>query len=153
MTKDLLTHEQVTAVKNISELNLKEMSLLELKSLHEVLLQEIKTRAKTVRAFVEVMGWKDYESKNMPFLGVVTDWPVAGSPKLSFGRYIGSRSGGELEVEARPGDLVMYGQNFEVRFKKRSFRTWAIVQDDGSLERVSPSEARRTWTEMHSEVA
>lgn len=147
-----MTHEQVATATNMSGINLKSMSLLDLKSLHAELLQEIKTRAKKVRASVEIRSWKDYESKKLPFLGVVIDWPVAESPKLSFGRFIGNSSGGELEVEASPGDLVLYGHNFEERFKKRTFRTWAIVQDDGSLDRVSPSEARRAWMEMHSEV-
>ena len=78
-----------------------------------------------------------------PWIARITAWPVGGRPKLEWGRYLGNHeigSGGEAEIMAQPGDIVRSGQK-DYR-GGNSNNDWLIVEADGSLRKISETEAR-----------
>lgn len=136
----------------MTDVNLQSLSDTELHALRIALNDELKRRTPSavMRVAHEFASWKRYEKKDKPFLGVVKEWPIASSPKLRFGEFIGDSSGGECEINASPGDLIYFGQNYQKEFgersKKEGFRRWAIVQNDGTLRIVDAIEARKHFS-------
>jgi hypothetical protein len=88
-----------------------------------------------------------YESYNprrysRPWIGRVTNWRIGVDPEMEWGGFTGDgRTGGIVEVEANPGDIIRHGQK-EWRNVKASLRYWRVVEDDGTLRKVTPAEAR-----------
>lgn len=80
---------------------------------------------------------------NRPWIGLVTSWPVGGRPEIDWGRYCGDDSGGELEIMARPGDIIRTGQK-DNRGNGGS-NTWHVVEPDGSLREIDQPEARKLY--------
>lgn len=78
-----------------------------------------------------------------PWIARVINWPVGGKPALEWGAYVGSSSGGEVEILARPGDVIRYGQK-DNRGNGTTAR-WAIVTNTGALELISEREARQAY--------
>lgn len=80
-----------------------------------------------------------------PWIAVVTDWPVGGRATLEWGEFLG-RNGdaGEVEILARPGDVVRWGQK-DRRRPDKSESHWGIVEADASVREVDEPEARRHW--------
>ena len=86
-----------------------------------------------------------------PWIARVTAWPVGSRPELAWGGYAGDDSGGELEIEASPGDIIRHGQK-DGRGNGWS-NNWGIVQDDGSIEGCDQPQAREQWTKLQTTPA
>ncbi len=79
-----------------------------------------------------------------PWIAKVLSWEK-GQPKVEWGTWVGRPgNSGQLEIEADPGDLIRTGQK-DYRRVWESESNWGIVQPDGSLEYVTPVEAREHW--------
>ena len=97
----------------------------------------------TVRVGVEFDGY-NARRYGRPWIAKVVEWPVGGKPALEWGAYIGSSSGGEVEILAKPGDIIRYGQK-DNRGNGTTAR-WAIVKETGELDLISEREARKSYT-------
>ena len=95
----------------------------------------------------KTVGSYNQRRYSRPWIGVLTSWDVGGRPEIRWGRYIGDDGGGELEVDAEPGDIVRTGQR-DSRGNGGS-NDWHIVQPDGKLLGCDQPEARAHW-EAHS---
>ena len=78
-----------------------------------------------------------------PWISVITSWPTGGKPEIRWGSYLGDDAGGEVEIEAQPGDIIRTGQK-DGRGGKTS-ADWYIVQADGSLDSTDAAGARAAW--------
>lgn len=78
-----------------------------------------------------------------PWIGVVTSWPVGSRAEIRWGSYIGDDNGGEVEINAEPGDIIRWGQ--------KDFRggnteaAWGIAQADGAINECDAVRARKAW--------
>ncbi|RZS31722.1 hypothetical protein [Corticibacter populi] len=79
-----------------------------------------------------------------PWIARVTAWPVGGKPTLDWGNYVGSDSGGEAEVNAKPGDIIRWGQKDGRGNGTRAY--WGVVAEDGSVDRVTEVQARNAFS-------
>jgi len=78
-----------------------------------------------------------------PWIGLISAWPIGGKPAIAWGSYLGTDSGGEVEIEAQAGDIVRTGQK-----DGRGGNTtagWYVVEADGTLRKVTPAEARAAY--------
>ena len=91
---------------------------------------------------IEVVEWNSYNGRRYgrPWAAVVT-YDAAGRPSYDFkrGSYQGSDAGGTLFVNAKPGDVVAYGQK-DSRGNGGT-NTIAIVQSDGSVSDTTKAAA------------
>lgn len=93
-----------------------------------------------------------------PWIAVVASWESGQRPELRWGSWIG-RDGcaGMLEIEARPGDILRWGQK-DHRRPQNSRSEWAVVLHTGRLRDVSDVSAReyylriRTKGYYHTEI-
>lgn len=86
-----------------------------------------------------------------PWIAKITSWPVGGRPEVEWGRYLGDDDGGEVEIEAMPGDIIRTGQK-----DHRGGNTdagWYVVQDDGSLDSTDAAGARKAWDARQADKA
>lgn len=83
-----------------------------------------------------------------PWISKIISWPVGGKSEVSWGSYLGDDDGGEVEIEASPGDIVRMGQK-DNRGNNTS-ADWYIVQEDGSLSFVAMAEAKKHWEDTHN---
>jgi hypothetical protein len=90
-----------------------------------------------------VKKWGGYNEKRYgkPWIAKVIAWPIGGRPELQFGGYVGDDDGGELEILARPGQIVKYGQK-DHRNSSGTANYFGIVEDDGKIRRIKMVEAR-----------
>lgn len=79
-----------------------------------------------------------------PWIARITAWPVGGKPELEWGGYVGDDSGGEVEIEAQPGDIIRAGQK-DGRGGNSKNR-WYVVEPDGSTREIDQTEARALWS-------
>lgn len=86
-----------------------------------------------------------------PWISRVTAWPTGKAPTPVWGRYLGTAAGGEVEIEAEPGDVVRWGQK-DNRKISGSESYWGIVQADGTVTKVTEPEARKHWRERKCET-
>ena len=78
-----------------------------------------------------------------PWIAKVSSWPVGGRPEIEWGRYCGDDSGGELEILARPGDIVRSGQ--KDNRGNGGDNSWNVVLADGTLNEIDQAEARKLY--------
>lgn len=86
-----------------------------------------------------------------PWIAKITSWPVGGKPEVEWGRYLGDDDGGEVEIEANPGDIIRTGQK-----DHRGGNTdagWYVVMPDGSLGACDAAEARKAWDVKQADKA
>ena len=94
----------------------------------------------------------EYEAYNerrygRPWAGLITAWSN-GRPEIDFcGDYLGDDSGGRLEIVAKPGDIVRYGQK-DNRGNSTS-NNWAIVSNGYALTTTDPAAAKDHWRNLH----
>ena len=83
---------------------------------------------------------------NRPWIAKVIKWPVGQRAELEWGTFLGEAStGGELEIEAKPGDVVRYGQKSKKHDSDPTAR-WAIVTSLGRLALIQTElEAAKTF--------
>lgn len=89
--------------------------------------------------------WSGYNPRrySRPWISKVTAWPIGGKPEVAWGTYNGTDAGGEVEIEAEPGDIIRTGQK-----DGRGGNTvadWYVVQPDGTLTGVTAAEAKDAW--------
>lgn len=76
---------------------------------------------------------------SMPWIAIVTAWPIGGKPELRFGGLIGLTA----EIEAVPGMVVRWGQK---DMRGRGTRAdWGVIQADGSIVGMSAERCRDHW--------
>jgi hypothetical protein len=80
-----------------------------------------------------------------PWISKVTAWAVGKSPDVEFGGYIGDDNGGEAEIMAKVGDIIRYGQKDGRGNNTESL--WAVVEEGGTLRKVTMIEARKLFKE------
>jgi hypothetical protein len=74
-----------------------------------------------------------------PYIAKVVKWPVGCRAELQWGTFLGEpETGGELEIEAKPGDVLRYGQKTK-RSSGDPSAQWVLVTSLGALT-VIPSE-------------
>jgi len=74
-----------------------------------------------------------------PYIAKVVKWPVGCRAELQWGTFLGEpETGGELEIEAKPGDVLRYGQKNKHSNGDPSAR-WVLVTSLGALT-VIPTE-------------
>ena len=90
----------------------------------------------------------DPEAMKMPWIARIDEWEEQ-APLLTFGGYTRNdwddlSTGGVLEVAARPGDLVRWGQ----RARSGAGRmTHGVVLPDYTVKELSTGEAHKAWRE------
>jgi hypothetical protein len=91
------------------------------------------------------ISWDSFNGRrySRPWVARITAWPVGSRPAISWGNYLGNDSGGELEIEAAPGDVLRYGQ--KDRRGNGTINRYAIVLEDGSRLKVSEPNASRYY--------
>lgn len=88
-----------------------------------------------------------------PWILKVADWKTGEPPEVEWGAYVGNDNGGAVEIDAKAGDVIRYGQK-DNRNPKYTVRKWAIVGDDGELKATDAVGAKRHWRYLReSEVA
>ncbi|MFA5154582.1 MAG: hypothetical protein WC554_18705 [Clostridia bacterium] len=103
-----------------------------------------------MRISIEI-GAYNQRRYSRPWIGKITSWPVGARPELAWGGYAGDDSGGELEIEAQPDDIIRWGQK-DGRGNGGS-NEWGIAQADGTVEACDQPQARAHWTKMQTPVA
>lgn len=73
----------------------------------------------------------------------MTSWAVGSRPTLEFGGYLGTDEGGEVEIEALPGDIVRWGQ--KDGSGKHTLDRFGIEEDDRDVRRLTEAGARATF--------
>lgn len=86
-----------------------------------------------------------------PWIAKITSWPIGGKPEVQWGGYCGDDNGGEVEIEAVPGDIIRTGQKDHRGGKTEA--TWNIVQADGSLLSTDAADARKAWDARQADKA
>jgi hypothetical protein len=91
---------------------------------------------------------RPYDGKTFarPWIAKVIKWPVGQRAELDWGTFLGEAStGGELEIEAKPGDVVRYGQKNKKHNSDPSAR-WAVITSLGRLAIIQTElEAAKTF--------
>ena len=78
-----------------------------------------------------------------PWIGKIRKWGVGEKPEIQWGSYLGDDDGGEVEIEANPGDIIRSGQK-----DKRGNNTsadWYVVDNSGTPKPIDATEARKLW--------
>jgi hypothetical protein len=84
-----------------------------------------------------------------PWIGKITSWPVGGKPEIKWGGYLGDDSGGEVEINAEPGDIIRSGQK---RNKgTNTINNWYYVDGAGNLMLTDAKDARKIWEKKQME--
>jgi hypothetical protein len=78
-----------------------------------------------------------------PWIAKVSSWAVGDRAVLAWGTYLGDDNGGEVEIDAEPGEVIRYGQK-DNRGKSGSAQ-WAIVQPDGTYSGCTEAEAAKQY--------
>ncbi|SAI73107.1 Uncharacterised protein [Bordetella ansorpii] len=78
-----------------------------------------------------------------PWIARVIRWPLGKRCELSFGIFLGSASGGDGEILARPGDIIRWGQRDHRG--RHTWARWGIAQQDGSVQLCAERDARRVF--------
>jgi hypothetical protein len=91
---------------------------------------------------------RPYDGKTFarPWIAKVVKWPVGQRAELDWGTFLGEAStGGELEIEAKPGDVLRYGQKNKHSSGDPSAR-WVTVTSLGRLAVIQTElEAAKTF--------
>jgi hypothetical protein len=110
--------------------------------------KELAARATAPIALVAKRVAVHYNSYNgrrysRPWIARVTSWPVGGRPELEFGRYLGDEKGGDLELMAKPGDILRDGQK-DGRGNGGT-NDWEVVLPDYTTNTITQAEARELY--------
>jgi hypothetical protein len=95
-----------------------------------------------MRVAIEFIAYNE-RRYSKPWIAKVVDWPTGKQPTLEFGVYIGSDSGGEVEIDADENDVIRYGQKDYRR--SSSINSWARVDPYGNFIDITASEARKLY--------
>jgi len=81
-----------------------------------------------------------------PWICRVVRWDVGKRPEVEWGRFLGNIGGsGEVEIMARPGDIIRWGQRDNRAAVWKSEREWGIVEADGTVTDCTESQARKAF--------
>lgn len=89
----------------------------------------------------------NYRRYSKPWIGLITAWPVGGKPDMKFGSYVGTPSGGEVEILARPGDIIRHGQK-DNRSGNGTRAWWGVVEADLTVRDITMAQARKLFQEV-----
>jgi hypothetical protein len=91
------------------------------------------------------MNFDGYNKRrySAPWIGRIIEWETGKKPVMNWGRYIGDDDGGEVEIEATPGDIVRIGQK-DYRGNNTT-ADWYEVLEHGLLNEVSATKARELF--------
>lgn len=124
-------------------LSLDNLTIEDLTGLKARIEAEIASRGTNAMRVTLDFGAYNDRRYSRPWIAKVTSWPVGGRPELEFGSYIGNAKGGEVEIMARPGQIVRAGQK-DTRGNNTD-NDWYVVTDAGKLEKISQSQARELF--------
>lgn len=96
-----------------------------------------------MRVSITYGGYND-RRYSKPWVARITAWPVGKSPELAWGGYVGDSNGGEVEIEAEPGDIIRSGQK-DYRKPRSSDNDWYIVMEAGTVATITAGEARKAF--------
>lgn len=97
-----------------------------------------------IRVTVEFSSYNE-KRYSRPWIAKITSWPVGGKPTVEWGNFVGSDSGGEGEIMARPGDIVRWGQKDNRGNGTRAY--WGVVQSDGTINHCTEVAARNAFSQ------
>jgi hypothetical protein len=83
-----------------------------------------------------------------PWIAKVVAWQVGKRAELAWGTYLGDDNGGEAEIEAAPGDVVLFGQ--KGRAGRAGFAVYGTLEADGSFKSCTEAAAARRFRESRS---
>lgn len=131
----------------MNTINLSDLSIEDLRALVDRALAEISARAGASRRITLATPAYNEKRYGAPWIARVVSWPVGGKAEIQFGNFLGdARNGtvGELEIMAKPGDVVRWGQK-DNRNPRYTEANWGVVAEDGSIETVTESAARKAF--------
>ncbi len=97
----------------------------------------------------QIFGSYNQRRYGRPWIAKITSWPVGDKAEVSWGSYLGNDNGGEVEIEANPGDVIRTGQK-DGRGNGTS-ADWYIVSPDGSLIHTTAAKAKDHWETTKAE--
>lgn len=99
------------------------------------------------------IAFEAYNSRrySRPWIGKVTGWPVGGRPEILWGRYVGDDGGGEVEIDALSGDIVLYGQK-DLRGNNTQVQ-YGVVDSDLTVKPIDAVTARKLFVDKTKELA
>lgn len=83
-----------------------------------------------------------------PWIAKVIEWRVGQRAELAWGTFLGDESGGEAEIEAVRGDVVLYGQ--KGRAGHHGFSVYALVAADGALQACNEIQAAKEFRDRRN---
>lgn len=89
--------------------------------------------------------YTNFNRYGKPWVGVIVGWQDGCKPELRWGNYLGD---GELEYQARIGDIVRWGQH-DSRKVYGGMNNWSMQTEDG-LERITPGAAKKAFLSMYT---
>ena len=135
-------------MSNATTLDLRRISTGELTDLISAAQIELASRNRSgLRRIAIKYPAYNHRRYGRPWIARVAVWPVGGSPELEFGSYCGDKNGGEVEILARPGDIIRDGQR-DGRKAEGTISDWSVVEADYSLREISQAEARKRYQEL-----
>jgi hypothetical protein len=85
-----------------------------------------------------------------PWIAKVVEWRVGQRAELQWGTFLGDDNGGEAEIEAAPGDVVLYGQ--KGRAGHHGFSVYALVTADGCLQACNEIQAAKAFRDRRGSL-
>jgi hypothetical protein len=124
------------------EAQLKLMTNGELKEAIDLLGEELGRRTAKDQWVRVTQTFSAYNERrySRPWICRITGWKIGDRPEVEWGRYLGTARGGEVEITARPGDIIRTGQK-DGRGNHGS-ADWYFVGTDGLLYSLTEAEAR-----------
>lgn len=129
-----------------TNLDYAQMSDTELREVAAAIAAELTRRGTATlepQRYAVLFGGYNARRYSRPWIARVTAWPVGKQAELEFGSFIGDDDGGEVEISARPGDILRWGQR-DNRGNGTSAE-WGIAQANGEIETITAAEARDAY--------
>jgi hypothetical protein len=96
-----------------TNLDYAQMSDTELREVAAAIAAELTRRGTATlepQRYAVLFGGYNARRYSRPWIARVTAWPVGKQAELEFGSFIGDDDGGVVEISARPGDILRWGQ-------------------------------------------
>lgn len=127
-------------------INLANLTIEQLNQLQSDIAIEIARRTNQSTTQRYSLRYSSYNARrySRPWIALITSWPVGGRPELEFGGYCGDDGGGEVEITAKPGDIIRSGQK-DSRGNS-GCNDWYVARDNGELEQIDQPTARTLYS-------
>lgn len=85
-----------------------------------------------------------------PWIAKVVAWQVGKRAELAWGTYLGDANGGEAEIEATAGDVVLYGQKGRAGRAGSAF--YGRIDEAGSFNSCTEAMAARYFRDSRAKA-